>query len=743
MGFIIANNPMHSNSINGRCGRSLNPKERRERPHRAHAALRGILAFWALAFPRLHAQLSDAPSELYNFNALGLAGTGPNSYVDWHPGNDLLPYTDDDLRMPRRGNVEGTWSGAHIDLDRNGRIEPEEHIFTVSRAGEPDVFSFSAMSHPEYGVLFESRNSTRYHEARNAGPSRSFIGDALKEGNDFGTSDRPEAGTESNSFIYHNRADDQLRGGKPKYYIEHINPGSAAAAPEPFIFNGIEGYRQALNFEHHLDNPDTPFNETGDCRADYFRGYETVTRGYLIPVADLPSLENGQLPTLFGWESVDLAAYFRESIALALHDPALNVHNPLGNPSQVLPPTHVLLLQTRTPITIDAGGICAAGQAQALQMADTWDIPPTGAVFRTSKVLGFNASFTASHFGSEVRPWVDTPTDGVALNLWLLDHFFRDGTHLGLYEKRGAAWSIEVDPSGAGIDGTRARVLVADVSADSSSIRAPLPRGSKSVIVVLDVAQGPSPGGGPVVASPAPYQVILEGGGTVAAYAEISTAAVSVHRGGSLDLDTEGFVSGNGASASGPGLQPGDLSIGGTIRLVVAATREALQVYALPHGSFKPNVFTGLLDSLKLVVSLPAADDREIDAVRLSVREASARFGLATIAVFEPASPRFVRGDVDASGQVDLTDAVILLGHLFLSNPAPPCLDAADSADEGRLEITSAIYLLNWLFLGGPPPPPPTPLPGAPPGGSCGVDPTVDAGAGGDLGCLSFPPCAP
>jgi hypothetical protein len=87
----------------------------------------------------------------------------------------------------------------------------------------------------------------------------------------------------------------------------------------------------------------------------------------------------------------------------------------------------------------------------------------------------------------------------------------------------------------------------------------------------------------------------------------------------------------------------------------------------------------------------------------------------------------FRRGDTNTDGVVNLTDAVALLGHLFLGALAPECPDAADADDSGRLDLADAVYSLNGLFLGGPQPPAPGPL-------ECGPDPTEDE-EGTDLGC--------
>lgn len=107
--------------------------------------------------------------------------------------------------------------------------------------------------------------------------------------------------------------------------------------------------------------------------------------------------------------------------------------------------------------------------------------------------------------------------------------------------------------------------------------------------------------------------------------------------------------------------------------------------------------------------------------------------------VVEP-EVRFVRGDTNADGSVNLTDAVFLLNYLFLGGPQPPCMDAADVDDNGggQANITDAIRVLNWLFLGGLEPPPPSPSQTGYGIGDCGIDPTKE---GDSIECASFPPC--
>jgi hypothetical protein len=86
---------------------------------------------------------------------------------------------------------------------------------------------------------------------------------------------------------------------------------------------------------------------------------------------------------------------------------------------------------------------------------------------------------------------------------------------------------------------------------------------------------------------------------------------------------------------------------------------------------------------------------------------------------FNPLGPidqshHFRRGDSNADGSFDISDAVGILGYLFLGNEEPACLAAADLDDSGQIDISDPIRLLGWLFLGSEPPSPPR---------ECGTDP--------------------
>ena len=68
----------------------------------------------------------------------------------------------------------------------------------------------------------------------------------------------------------------------------------------------------------------------------------------------------------------------------------------------------------------------------------------------------------------------------------------------------------------------------------------------------------------------------------------------------------------------------------------------------------------------------------------------------------------FLRGDPNVDHEVNITDALMILQHLF-QGAQVSCARAADVNADSILGITYAIYLLNHLFLGGVAPPAPFP----------------------------------
>jgi hypothetical protein len=147
----------------------------------------------------------------------------------------------------------------------------------------------------------------------------------------------------------------------------------------------------------------------------------------------------------------------------------------------------------------------------------------------------------------------------------------------------------------------------------------------------------------------------------------------------------------------------------------------------------KPLVDPSLASDRLIVGRAPALDDGEPAGPR-DVRLEDPR-GQSTlvggVVYVDPAAAgaAFVRGDANASGGADISDAVTILGFLFLGSPASlDCAAAGDIDGLGAINISDAIQLLQFLFLGGLAPAAPFP--------DCGPRPPGEA-----LGCASFAPC--
>lgn len=82
--------------------------------------------------------------------------------------------------------------------------------------------------------------------------------------------------------------------------------------------------------------------------------------------------------------------------------------------------------------------------------------------------------------------------------------------------------------------------------------------------------------------------------------------------------------------------------------------------------------------------------------------------GTAIEGLFLPPSSRFLRGDANADGAANLTDAIVILEALFRGGTVA-CALAGDTNADAALGLTDAIYLLNFLFAGGRKLPPPSP----------------------------------
>jgi len=174
---------------------------------------------------------------------------------------------------------------------------------------------------------------------------------------------------------------------------------------------------------------------------------------------------------------------------------------------------------------------------------------------------------------------------------------------------------------------------------------------------------------------------------------------------------------------------PEFLSPGGTLH-VVTGGGGALKYPRHPDFDGALNqVFISEYHALELEVTDDYISGRAIAPCELHQDEPCTE-GVVVLDAFtirkdRPRPPlRFLRGDADLSGAVDIADAVMVLMHLFGGGLPLECPVTADSDGSGfPLDLTDPIFLLRHLFLGDAPPAPPYP--------DCGPAPAAD-----DSGCL-------
>jgi hypothetical protein len=131
---------------------------------------------------------------------------------------------------------------------------------------------------------------------------------------------------------------------------------------------------------------------------------------------------------------------------------------------------------------------------------------------------------------------------------------------------------------------------------------------------------------------------------------------------------------------------------------------------------FQPRLFWGV-EGLGDDESLSRIPDGNLEGRNLKLGKAYATPGETN----RSSASQFQRGDAGtpSDGSVDISDAIAILGYLFLGSGTPPCLDAADVDDSGVIDIADPVNLLTFLFQGGVTPPAPGPV-------ACGPDGSDD-----------------
>lgn len=142
--------------------------------------------------------------------------------------------------------------------------------------------------------------------------------------------------------------------------------------------------------------------------------------------------------------------------------------------------------------------------------------------------------------------------------------------------------------------------------------------------------------------------------------------------------------------------------------------------FSMIHPDFDTAVYGNEYLTITLVANATPGTESTVTIVGMGGET------VTTMSIVAPGA-ELMRGDVNVDGNCDVTDAVELLGALFVPGESADCEDAADIDDNGTLEITDAILLLNSLFAGG-----------APLDDTCQIDSSAD-----DLAPCTTTACSP
>jgi hypothetical protein len=615
--------------------------------------------------------------------------------------------------------------------------------------------TYASNSEFQYGVIGESEDWHDFHNADNLGPCFSCAildldecmhpdeipgKDCCQEcepADDFEHNDGFSDWEDRSNWYWYNNARANQRGlGGSRYYFEWKD-----AVKNSGYFDEAQSWRKGVQFQRNHDNGALP-------QRRFVRGYDSTIRGLFIPADRVDNLVDGELDALFGWYDGDMAGYVRDVLGPRLDDPALTIfEDSVSCAASGLPPAYLIIEQGEFLVTLrnDEGSMTSGayfGIASNGEPVDADGLVPTDAVYRWSAIYILWEDTDAPPDTSR-SPVIDlVPEDGVSKTLWIRDSFARviPDSFTGLAEDLGYlqlgcqldinaidppddCWYFvddlaEEDDPPCEIDW--ALTLPGGSGPTESWIHAPLngkeflnsASGTVYAEIDLNVKDSGAPENG--------VQIILTRNDAPVAWATVRNGtAVEIGLGGvGLAPVTQAPVSKSGDVPSEISDEP---SVYSRIELILDGSARTLELVqdgaSLAIHDFSRN---------------DAIHELTVDGLRIWA-ESGFEGGdngitLDQIGLLQGLSVMFKRGDVDASGSVDIGDPVSSLLFQFLGDSAPGCLDALDVNDDGAVDIADPLASLFHLFFGNPRPPEPL--------DDCGMDPTEDS-----LGCVAFGPC--
>jgi hypothetical protein len=132
------------------------------------------------------------------------------------------------------------------------------------------------------------------------------------------------------------------------------------------------------------------------------------------------------------------------------------------------------------------------------------------------------------------------------------------------------------------------------------------------------------------------------------------------------------------------------------------------RLFYLDADGVRSNIFefhlAGGNDTLNEAV-LGFGEDEDGELYLLSSSSISPTTPGGIVARIVPSSCCVLRGNVNATGAIDIADVTYLVAYAFKGGPAPPCDEEGNVNGIGGIDIADVTYLVAYSFKGGPAPP--------------------------------------
>ena len=126
------------------------------------------------------------------------------------------------------------------------------------------------------------------------------------------------------------------------------------------------------------------------------------------------------------------------------------------------------------------------------------------------------------------------------------------------------------------------------------------------------------------------------------------------------------------------------------------------------HGviTYFHDLSLGATDTLVVYAALTTVQNGTLDSLYENIYKARAWFAGHVAPICGGSETCVIRGDIDHSGERDISDLTYYVDYMFAGGPEPPYEEEGDVDGSGTLDISDLTYYVDYMFAGGPEPPP-------------------------------------